>query len=91
MEELIQLLINRSNLVLHFDATESIVGKPSQKSKRVYYCAGAVNINHNIYPLIEMITNDHSADSITKCLSYFKDLWVLNKTTMALFRYVVTD
>lgn len=90
-EEQIQLLCDKKDLVLHFDATGSIVRKPSPQSKRIYYYGGVVNINHKIYPMIEMITNDHTAESIVKCLNYFKSLWIMNKLTMPTFKYVVTD
>lgn len=40
----IQSVINGQSLVLHFDATGSVVRKINAKDKRVYYYAGVVNV-----------------------------------------------
>lgn len=73
INEQVELLINNPNLIIHFDATGSTVRKPYKTSKRMYYCAGVVNIQKKIYPVLEMVSNKHTALSIAGCLDFFKN------------------
>lgn len=52
------------NLILYFGATGSVVRKPYVRLKRVLYYAGVVNHNKKIYPVLELIANNHTALSI---------------------------
>lgn len=89
--EQIQLLISFPNLTLHFDATGSVVRKPYAYSKRVYYYAGVVCISHKIYPLLEIITNHHTAASLSDSLKHFKNLWCSSNIRWSPFKEVTTD
>lgn len=87
----IELLKNFSNITLHFDATGSVVRSPYSGSKRVYYYAGITSIEHKIYPIFEIIMNNHTASSIADGLLFFKDLWDSSGVKWPPFNDVTTD
>lgn len=50
-----------------------------------------VNFKKKIYPLLELITNDHTSVSIGKFLDYFKDLWERNGVNWPCFDSITSD
>lgn len=84
----IQSVINRQSLVLHFDATGSVVRKINAKDKRVYYYAGVVNIHGKIVPLLNFVTSEHNIAVINSYLMHFKHCF---GQKWPIFRMVVID
>ncbi|KAH0535191.1 hypothetical protein KQX54_014768 [Cotesia glomerata] len=66
IDEQIEMLNKSIGLLeLMLDSTGSVVRKPHIESMRVNYYAGVININQHIVPVLEMITNDHTANYIS--------------------------
>ncbi|EFA00379.1 hypothetical protein TcasGA2_TC003225 [Tribolium castaneum] len=85
---------NNGFIVLHLDATGSVVHSPPETKKRVYYYAGVVHIKDKelVCPVFEMITSEHDGYSIGSWLQAFESFIVKSKQLKwSIFSYVVTD
>lgn len=80
MEQLL-LLPHFTDAVLHLDATVSLIRKPSDDHKRMYYYAEVVQIpfNNRVRPVFEMVSCDHDAASITNWLFSFRSFLLSHK------------
>lgn len=71
-EEQINLL-EKTDIIYHFDSTGSVVRKPNDiKCKRVYYYVIVVNKNNTILPIAEMVTAVHDTNAISIFLKTFR-------------------
>ncbi|CAI6369914.1 unnamed protein product [Macrosiphum euphorbiae] len=84
----IQSVIDKSSLVLHLDATGSVVRKINAKGKRVYYYAGVVNIDSKLIPLLNFVSSEHNIAAISCYLMRFKQSF---GQKWPIFRTVVLD
>jgi len=84
----IQSVIDKNSLVLHLDATGSVVRKINVKGKRIYYYAGVVNINGKIIPLLNFVSSEHNISAISCYLMRFKHCF---GQKWPIFRTVVLD
>lgn len=92
-KEQLMILQSLPDVILHLDATGSIIRKPFPDSKRVYYCAGVVQVttNNTVCAVMEMVTCNHDAISIASWLFNFKCYFLSNKNKWPVFRKVVVD
>jgi len=84
----IQSVIDKSSLVLHLDATGSVVRKLNEKGKRVFYYAGVVNIDGKLIPLLNFVSSEHNIAAISCYLMRFKHCF---GQKWPVFRTVVLD
>lgn len=89
--EQIEFLKENPGLVLHFDATGSIIKKPYPESKRVYLYSGVVVKSNKILALLHMVTNEHYGFTVRDLFIYFKDLWIRAGIEWPPFEAVVVD
>ncbi|CAG9764290.1 unnamed protein product [Ceutorhynchus assimilis] len=87
------LIAKLAQPIIHIDATGSIIRKPSEKSKKVYYYAGVIKIpeNNRICAVFEMVSSNHDACCIASWLFNFKNYFVLNKHHWPPFTKAVVD
>lgn len=87
------LLKGLSEVVLHLDATGSIIRKTHETDKRVYYYAGVIQLSNNqrVCPVFEMVSSVHDASAIANWLLHFKTYYISNKNQWSEFKKVVTD
>jgi len=94
MYSLAQLLIlpPKKDLLVHFDATGSVVRNAVGRHDTVYYYACVANVRNTIVPIAEMVAAEHNVASISSFLLYFKIfvLKMLNRR-WPIFRGVVVD
>lgn len=66
--------ILENNLVLYLDATGSLIKKPQEVKKAIFYYALAVRhpLESSPLPVAEMMSNDHTIPSITHFLDLFR-------------------
>lgn len=59
-------------VVLHFDATGTVVRKPNDSSKKVYLYSGVILLyqTQRVAPIFEMISSEHYAKSIFKIFNF---------------------
>jgi len=73
-------VLNKKDIIVHFDATGSVVRKPKGvKCKRVLYYAIVVNKNNSILPIAEMISSVYDTIAISIFLKQFQH-FVRSKT-----------
>lgn len=90
-EEQINIL-DKNDIVIHFDATGTVVRKPKDiKCKRILYYAMVVNKNGTILPIAEMISAVHDTNAISIFLKTFRHFLQIKRVTWPLFSVVVVD
>lgn len=66
--EQVQVLKTRANLdnivVLHLDATGSVLRQPTPESKRVYYYARVIQTSNDVVLVLEFISSQNTATDI---------------------------
>ncbi|CAG9773376.1 unnamed protein product [Ceutorhynchus assimilis] len=79
-------------VVLHFDATGTVVRKPNDLSKRVFLYSGVILLyqTQRVAPIFEMITSEHYVKSIYKIFINFR-FFCEKYSRWPLFDAVVTD
>lgn len=90
-EEQINVL-DKNDVIVHFDATGSVVRKPKDiQCKRILYYAIVVNKNGTILPIAEMITAVHDTVTISIFLKTFRHFVRIKRFAWPLFSIIVVD
>ncbi|XP_029173298.1 uncharacterized protein LOC114942159 [Nylanderia fulva] len=90
-EEQINVL-DKNDIIIHFDATGSIIRKPKGiKCKRILYYAIVVNKNGTILPVAKMITAVHDINAISIFLKTFRHFLRTKRFSWPLFSVIVVD
>jgi hypothetical protein len=88
------LIMSKQVVVLHFDATGSMVRDLNchdHGEKTVLYYAAVISVNGKIFPLAELISAKHDANTITQFLKNYKQFVHDSKINGPIFQVVVTD
>ncbi|BES98139.1 short chain dehydrogenase [Nesidiocoris tenuis] len=90
-EQCLGLLSSKTQVVLHFDSTGSLVKKGPYDVKRVYYYAAVVLQNGKICPLVEMVSSSHDSATIAGLFIDFRYFLQSSKLPDNPFSEIVID
>lgn len=79
-------MLQSDEVTIHIDATGTIIRRPNTSSKKMFYYAAAINVNHRILT----ISNYHDSATIGS-LSAFKAYVIRMKGKWPVFNHVVCD